>query len=182
MSTILFEPHHDDAALFAAYTVLREKPDVITVMGNATLQEPHGITELVREQESIAAMRILEPNSWRSWRHSDINPDQDAIVDDMLKLNTVLHPKTVWAPLREDLGHEQHNMVAVAALIAFGEGRVRFYATYQRGYGRTRTETEVRPEPTWPALKLKAMACYDSQINLANCRPWFDDWSKEWIK
>jgi hypothetical protein len=100
----------------------------------------------------------------------------------MLRLNTVLHPKVVWAPMQEEKGHEQHNLVAWAAEVVFG-GRVRSYATYSRGSGRTRTDNEVIPKPDWPALKLRAMACYASQINLDNCQPWFrsDDMLREWI-
>jgi LmbE family N-acetylglucosaminyl deacetylase len=178
--SVLLEPHHDDGCLFAAYTILRERPDVITVMGQAKVQERYGISELERAEESTQAMRVLQANSWRSWRHSDVNPSQEAIVDDMLRLNTVLHPKVVWAPLWEKDGHEQHNLVSILAERVFGR-RCGFYATYKRGSGRTRTVDEVTPEPDWPALKFQAMACYASQINLENTRPWFSDWDREWV-
>lgn len=88
----------------------------------------------------------------------------------------------VWAPLVEDGGHEDHNEVGRIAAEIF-PGRVSFYATYRRGFTRTRTDTEVMPEPEWPAVKFRAMSCYASQINLENTRPWFaaDDMLREWV-
>ncbi len=179
---VLLEPHHDDAVLFASYTMLREHPTLVTVFGNARAQEQYGISAMARDNENIEAMRILEPADWRCWDHSDVHPNKEAIIEDMLRLNTVLHPKVVYAPMFEVEGHEQHNLVAWAAEIAFSN-RVQSYATYSRGSGRTRTDNEVIPKPDWPALKLKAMACYTSQINLENCQPWFrsDDMLREWM-
>lgn len=181
MSTLLLETHHDDAVLFASYTMLKHHPTLVTVCGFAKAQEKYGISQDARDAENVEAMKILQPAAWKTWNHSDIAPDPDKIVDDMLRLNTVLHPKIVFAPMYELEGHEQHNVVALAAEVAFG-GRVISYATYKRGSTRTQTDNEVIPEPGWPALKLKAMACYTSQINLPNCQPWFaaHDIFREW--
>lgn len=160
--------------------MLRHHPILVTVFGHAQAQEKYGISCMTRDTENVEAMQILEPADWRTWNHSDIDPNEDAIIHEMLRTNKVLRPKVVWAPMFELEGHEQHNMVARAAEVVF-PGRVRSYATYSRGSARTRTPNEVRPEPDWPALKLKAMACYTSQINLDNTRDWFSDWSREWV-
>jgi LmbE family N-acetylglucosaminyl deacetylase len=188
VTALLLEPHHDDAVLFACYTMLREHPTLVTVFGHATAQERHGISAATRDHENVEAMKLLQPADWRTWDHPDILSEStreathEAIVADMLRLNTVLHPKVVYAPMMEENGHEQHNAVAWAAEVVFGE-RVVSYATYSRGGRRTQTPNEVIPEPEWPAIKLKAMACYTSQINLANCQPWFaaDEMLREWI-
>lgn len=182
MTVVLFEPHHDDATLFASYTMLRERPTLVTVFGFAQAQERYGVSAETRDHENIDAIRLLEPAGWQPWDHSDLTPDRAAIIAHMLRLNAVLHPRLVWAPMFEQNGHEHHNLVARCAEIAFS-GRVRSYATYSRGSKRTQTENEVIPEPDWPALKLKAMACYTSQINLENTRPWFaaDDMLREWV-
>ena len=57
MTALLLEPHHDDATLFAAYTCLREKPLVVTVLSDSRTQA--GVTGAEREAESVAAMEIL---------------------------------------------------------------------------------------------------------------------------
>lgn len=182
MTIVLLEPHHDDAVLFASYTMLREHPTLVTVFGFAQAQERYGISAATRDHENIEAMKLLEPDGWKTLNHSDLQANENAIIDDLLRLNTVLHPKVVWAPMFEIDGHEQHNLVAKCAEIAY-PGRVRFYATYSRGSRRTQTDNEVIPEPEWPALKMKAMACYTSQINLDNTRPWFaaDEMLREWV-
>ena len=57
---------------------------------------------------------------------------------------------------------------------------ITFYNTYRRGEGRTRG-VSVPYEADWPARKLRAMACYRSQIALPATQPWFaNDWLEEW--
>jgi hypothetical protein len=78
-------------------------------------------------------------------------------------------------------GHEQHNLVAEVARTIFGD-RVQPYLTYVRGQMRTRG-TEVPFEPQWVSRKLRALACYESQIALTgNTQPWFmDDTLREYV-
>lgn len=84
------------------------------------------------------------------------------------------------APRYETGGHPHHNLVADLALDEFGIENVTWYMTYRRGHTRSRG-TPVPYEPEWPALKMRAMACYTSQINLPSCQPWFAcDWVEEW--
>lgn len=154
---ILFEPHHDDAVLFACYTLLRHRPQVITVYGE----------DSDRVDESAEAMTVLDV-PYEAWFSRACEKMQKMVFD------------VVWAPMLEDGAHEHHNEVSRMAAQVFGD-RCRFYATYQRGHGRTRTDNEVIPEPGWYALKLKAMACYTSQINDPHMRPWFNDWEREWL-
>ena len=84
-------------------------------------------------------------------------------------------PDIVIAPSYEEGGHEQHNAVAQAATSVFG-GDVIHYLTYTREGGRSRDGYLVKPDdPEWIALKLRALACYRSQLRIENCRPWFTD-------
>ncbi len=164
MSAILFEPHHDDAVLFACFTLLRIHPTVVTVLGDARVQDELGVTVFERERETIEAMKVVEPSNWRTWNHKDTEPNEDAIVSDMLHLNAIMHPKEVWAPLVEKRGHEQHNLVGRAAIHAFGEKRCCFYSTYRMGpYERSREGVRVEYEPGWLFQKHAALACYRSQ-------------------
>ena len=184
MRTLFFEPHHspDDAVLFGSYTLLRLKPQVVTVLGRGQVQEKYGIDGQTREAENAKALDVFGIPDWMSWLHSDVNPNWQAVSDDMRLYDITHQPEEVWAPLVEpESGHEQHDQVGSLAAEVFG-GRCRFYATYRRGSGRTLTDNEVTPEPDWPAKKFKAMSFYVSQINLGNCRPWFaaDDSLREW--
>ena len=86
----------------------------------------------------------------------------------------------VYAPAIEAGGHEQHNIIGQLALHHF-PGQVRPYYTYQRGSLRTRGR-EVVPRPGDVAAKLRALACYESQIELQSTRPWFmDDTLREYM-
>lgn len=182
MNVVVFEPHLDDLCLFAAYTALRLKPTVITVLGDASVQEQYGISKEDRQIENAGALNTLGITEWLVWNHSDVNPYWEAVKDDMWRYADSHDPTEAWVPLWEVGGHDQHNTISEIAFFIFAD-RCRFYATYRRGSGRTHTENEVTPEPSWPAIKFKAMSAYASQINLENCRPWFaaDDALREWI-
>lgn len=156
---VLFEPHHDDAVLFACYTLLRYRPLVVTVFGE----------DNERFQESVNAMAGTLGVPYQA---SFLSRPREAMGQ--------VEADVVWAPMLEEGAHEQHNEVSRMASEMFGD-RCLFYATYKRGHGRTRTDNEVTPEPDWYALKLKAMACYTSQINHPHMRPWFNDWEREWM-
>ncbi len=189
MTVLLLEPHLqaiDDAVLFASYTVLREKPLVLTVCSDARVQERFGIFGVTRRNESEKALGRLGIGVFSDWYPlgvPDTGTSCEEIVERLVSFGPgerVATPDVVWAPMWEHGGHEDHNAVNQAAVHLFGD-RCRFYATYRRGSTRTRTEHEVIPEPEWFARKLRAMACYESQINLSPTRPWFDDWSREWV-
>ncbi len=174
---VLFEPHQDDAVLFAAYTLLRLRPDVVTVIGKAVRQK--GISRDVRDDENEDALRTLGVVALRSWSNPDDDPDPEAIAADMLRFKAVHNPEEVWVPLYEEGGHEHHNLVTEVASSIF---HCQYYATYKRGEGRTETTHEIKPEPGWRALKLRAMSCYATQIDLEATRPWFLwDWDREWV-
>lgn len=178
LKRIFLSPHHDDETLFASYTLMRYKPDVAVCFLSA-VQEQYGISQTTRANETTRALAELGlPTNWRQWGYYDNDPDLKDLRERVLLLSE--HYDACFAPLPEDGGHDQHNSVGEYAKEAFGD-QCRFYATYWRGSKRTHTEFEVVPEPDWYAKKFKAMACYTSQINLDNCRPWFSDWDREWV-
>jgi len=55
---LLLSPHNDDECLFAAYTLMREKPLVIIVT-DSDAQLAEGITAQQRREESIRACELL---------------------------------------------------------------------------------------------------------------------------
>ncbi len=86
---------------------------------------------------------------------------------------SVREARRVIAPAFHPEGHKEHNYVSLMASASLGEV-VDFYLTYaprgQRSHG-----TEVSPEPWMIARKLRALSCFESQIEQASTRPWFYD-------
>lgn len=185
---LLLSPHSDDAVLFASYSVLRHRPIVAECYTSVVQGHRYGISQETRFEESRLAVATLGA----TLMSRSLGVPDDAVNEEMLgraigALGAYLaaapdyEVTSVLAPAEEDGGHEQHNAVARVAAEVFGD-RVVSYLTYRRGYARSRSENEVLPELGWRARKLAAMACYASQIDLGNTRPWFSgDWDREWL-
>ncbi len=180
MGDLLFAPHHDDETLFAAYTVLKYKPTVITICSDAQYQTRFGISRETRRAETARALWWLGDPQWVELGISDVDPDWNK-ARDLIKALAAENNDVprVFCPLWEEGGHEHHNRVSQLVHEIFWD--VRFYSTYVRGSGRSQVGQRVEHGPTDPAAKFRAMSCYDSQINLDNTRPWFNDWDKEWM-
>ncbi len=174
MNALCLEPHQDDTVLFNAFRCIEHKPLVVTVLASQ-LQEDRGtgITNGEREFENKKALAVLGCEN-EQWTETDAAPDWDATER---KLRT-LEAEIVFAPAVEEGGHDQHNAVGELALSVFGD-RVQPYYTYVRGAGKT-TGREITPEWEWIVLKLKALACFGSQIREPTTRPWFLGDLREW--
>lgn len=178
MSGILLAPHNDDESLFASYTLMREKP-LVVVCFYPVRQERDGIFASDRIGETSEAMAVLGCD-FEQWSSPD-NLVEVPLLGGEIMAATDRYDHC-WAPLPEPDGHEQHNLVGQLAVQAFGVERTTFYATYRRGYARTETGVEVVPWAGWRALKLRALSCYSSQIDLPATRPWFTvGWDREWV-
>jgi LmbE family N-acetylglucosaminyl deacetylase len=181
VTALLLQPHSDDAALFAAFTCLHHRPHVITVL-SSQLQEDRGtgISQATREAEDRCAMEFLGCTV-EQWPYSDASPDWGAVENALRLYDEREAPERVFAPRPTPDGHEQHNAVGSLALDVFGDTRVTLYLTYRRGHGRAMSGNEVAFKPHWPGLKLRALACYVSQIQEPSTRDWFLDLSlREW--
>ena len=183
MTAILLSPHCDDETLFAAYTCLRHRPYVVTCLYPADGD---------RVLETEAALDVLgcEGEQWGitaanpDWRQIDAHIARAASVYDTVFAPQPNHAENGHDPDRlppRGFGILHHDYVGAAALRAFGPDRTVLYQTYTRwGGGRTRGTT-VPYEPSWPGRKLRAMACYESQVNDPATQPWFaNDWLEEW--
>jgi LmbE family N-acetylglucosaminyl deacetylase len=161
MNAVLLEPHPDDAVLFSCWNLLRYRPHVVTVLRSdrmASRAYPGGpVAHSTRALESVAAMNRLGVQH-EQWEFSDETPADDEITDRIVALECDL----LIAPAVEEGGHPDHNMVGSLAQI-HGAPAIS-YLTYTRGGGRSTHGTEVEFEPSWPVLKLRALACYESQI------------------
>lgn len=169
---LFFAPHNDDEVLFGAFTIMRENPLVVIVFDGYVQAERDGapVTAAQRRAESLAALRELgaAPPMFLGFRDTDkvCGALPDAIADLIRKSK----PEAVYAPAIEDGGHDQHNLVG--KLVAEAFSGTRHYMTYTRTRGKS-TGVPVRPGPGFLQRKLRALACYDSQIGLANCREHF---------
>jgi LmbE family N-acetylglucosaminyl deacetylase len=161
-------PHNDDETLFGAFTLIREKPQVKFIL-HGYVQQRRGASVTWRErmQESSDACDVLGviPDFWH---YRDDQPEWDAIHRELTLMEK--HAEVVYAPAYERDGHDHHNRIGELADHVFGS-RVVHYMTYTKA-GKS-TGVQVPYEPEWVLLKLKAMACYESQIRLPSCMPHF---------
>jgi LmbE family N-acetylglucosaminyl deacetylase len=173
---LFLSPHNDDETLFGAFTILRESKDLIVAIvfdsqvqvnaGNATC----GRTE--RRLETLEALSILGISSPLLTAFLGFPDDRPILswsffADAVHKIGEF---ESVYAPAVEDGGHDQHNFVGRMADMFF-PNRVTHYMTYtNRGKS---IGTPVRYEADWPVRKLRALACYTSQIALPSTRDHF---------
>jgi hypothetical protein len=131
---ILIDPHGDDAALFAAYTCLRERPLVLVPLLS------------VPEEEVDVAMRHLGC----VWQRCPLQELGAFTADE------------VFAPALEVDGLPEHNLVANMISKLYGE--VTSYLTYAgHPRVKSRSGILVEPEHPWVWSKLRALACFESQ-------------------
>lgn len=166
---LFLAPHNDDETLFGAFTIIRENPVVCVVFDSHMQQIPAGAG--VRRQETMLAMQELCAKSPVFLGM----PDNDPIPLLKPKLQHEFpDPEHVWAPAIEQDGHFDHSLVGRIA-DEIWPGKVTHYLTYRRGIGKSRSRQEVPYEPEWILRKLRALACYSSQIinGRLGCYPWF---------
>lgn len=177
MKAVLFAPHNDDETLFASYLILRYRPKVIVCLRSERMHQPGypggplGISALEREEETLAALRELglTNDDYVQWDYGDADPDWDEMLDRLTLL--ARDAELVIYPAQEEGGNEQHNWIStmvehvipsVAGDPEKRQQRIRF--TTYTAEGRSRRGTGIAFEPDWPARKLRALACYGSQI------------------
>ena len=182
MANVLLAAHNDDECLFAAHVCARFEPHVIVCLrSDAQAQRGLPITYEMREKETEEAMRVFGLD-WTQWPFPDSKPNPGELKRAMrtIEADVGFVPRRVFAPLPEDGGHEQHNLIGELAHEVFGD-RVRFYSTYRRGLGKSRAGREIVMEPEWIVLKLQALQCYRTQIMEPSTRPWFLEDLKEYL-
>ena len=153
MRSLLISPHADDESLFCAFTILRERPHVLVLFGESDQ----------RAMESQRAMEILGASDFVA--RAETIPNEPAVAATLYSWNRTGIYDRVYAPAIEENGHPHHNFVGRIADEVFGD-KVIHYMTYTRA-GKS-TGTPVPFEPEWPALKLRALAEYKSQLRQAN--------------
>lgn len=166
--SILFTPHADDETLFCAYTIMREKPLVVLVTDSHI--QPNrgevGCDAETRWQETKKAMEILGAPVMRLGI-PDFELNYHAFGTFLQ--NSMDGFEVVYAPAIQE-GNPHHDIVARAAKAVFGD-KVKQYSTYARGEFFTKGSIEIVPTEEEYELKMKALDCYKSQINLPSTAP-----------
>lgn len=177
MTSLVLEPHNDDAALFCSFTAQRERAHIVTCLRSFRQESlPCPITFGVREAESEVAAAELGC-TWGQWAIPDNLPAD--------KMSAALRPMMarlladdhgwdhVYAPQPLSGGHEHHTLVGTLASDYVDFDRLTFYTTYRRGEGRTVGAQVPVEDPAWIAGKLRALACFGSQHAEPTTQPWF---------
>jgi LmbE family N-acetylglucosaminyl deacetylase len=165
---LLLSPHNDDECLFAAYTLIRQKP-LVVIVTDSDLQTDFGVTAEHRREESRRGCEALDvPVVFLGLKDGSLN---EADVRRRLKPFTTLEWKRVYAPALQG-GHPDHDLIGKVAFSVFN--RVSRYATYAHGEKFTPVGEEVTPTREEIDLKNKALDYYASQIGLTENKKHFD--------
>lgn len=173
---LFISPHNDDACLFGAFTLQREKPVVLTVY-DSYVQVSRGHAQCdweTRRNEDIAAVRDVLgcPIQFAGLRDNELI--QGAVLVALSKWSAATE---VWLPAVEKNGHDQHNLVGEIGLQVFEHATVNRYLTYTRTGGKSTNGIEAKPTGAMVLKKLRALACYKTQIEIdaLGCWPHFTD-------
>jgi hypothetical protein len=167
---LLLSPHNDDECLFAAYTLIREKPLVIVVTdSDACLAE--GVSAHERREESKRACELLGvPVVFLGLKDGTLE-QQKAELKRWLEPFASQSWTHVYAPAIQG-GHKDHD--AVGEVVSSMFSPVSYYATYASGECFTPAGREIVPTPEEVEGKNRALDCYPSQIRLALTQSRFD--------
>lgn len=139
--------------------------------------ERHAVTVAARRAEDIRAVKELgsRDHLFAGLRDdvNDYSGHEIRAAVDIAAGKPCWADVELWLPMHHEGGHLQHNAVADAFA---GWIRAHHYTTYIRATGRVRNvdtdadhtpDIKVVPQPEWITRKLRAMAHYQSQIEIA---------------
>jgi len=165
---LLLSPHNDDECLFAAYTLMREKPLVIVVTDSDLAT---GVTAQQRREESRRACELLGVPVVFLGMNDGMLEQQKADLRSRLEPFASQPWSHVYAPAIQG-GHRDHDALGEVVSTMFSP--VSFYATYAAGELFSPAGSEIEPTPDEVERKNRALDCYPSQIRLARTLSRFD--------
>ena len=168
---LLLSPHNDDECLFAAYTLMREKPLVIAVTDSDAQLKEWGVTAEQRREESRRGCETLGvPVVFLGLKDGTLEK-QEADLRKRLEPFASLDWKSVYAPAVQG-GHKDHD--ALGRVVSSMFSRVRYYSTYAEGEEFTPKGKQIEPSQEEIDRKNRALDCYPSQIGLPLNKRHFD--------
>ena len=167
---LLLSPHNDDECLFAAYTLMREKPLVIIVTdSDANLAE--SVTAQQRRDESRQACELLGvPVVFLGLKDGTLEQQKADLIRRLEPFATQTW-EHVYAPAFQG-GHRDHDALSDVVSTMFSP--VSYYATYAEGKLYTPVGREIIPTAEEVDRKNRALDCYPSQIRLGGINSRFD--------
>lgn len=175
---VFISPHNDDETLFGAYTLMREKPLVVIVTDSwiQPLRGDRGCSAGERWDETSKACEILGCKPVRLGIRDDSLTEEGLIQ----AFQELVNVERVWAPAIQG-GNWQHDLIGKIAKATWKHCVQ--YTTYTKTELWTKGDIEIIPTEEEKELKLKALNCYTSQINLPSTRPHFQAvvGRSEWI-
>ena len=173
MNNLFVSVHSDDSVLFGAYTLMREKPLVLTVT-SSFIQSNRGenVTAQQRIQEDIAAMKLLGCPIVFGQLRDDIL-DSWGVTNLLSKFNNF---DRIYIPAVMG-GNPQHDLIGKAALKLWPKAIQ--YTTYAKGEWKSKGKKEILPTKKEIEFKEKALKLYKSQLNLPATAPHFEAARKE---
>lgn len=169
---IFIEPHQDDAVLYGFYTLIREKPLLISVTSSFIQPErgEAGCDAETRNKETIEAAKIAGcPIVFLNIRDTELT--EEILRERLIGFN----PEKVYIPAQHENGNSHHNLIGKVALEIFGHDKCEQYCTYVRGdFNIVKGSWEVKPVHNEAELKNKALDCFKSQLALPSTAPHFE--------
>lgn len=174
---VFISPHNDDETLFGAFTLLRERP-VVVIVYDSYVQTKRGITGCGWAERRAETWNALGELGLDDALHLGMGDDLEYRPDQIRsRLGEVLgglhRVESAWAPAPEANGHVQHNLVGIACQ---GLPDLTRYLTYTAAGKSTSDKPVTMGGSRWIAAKLRALACYRSQMSLdprLGCWPHF---------
>jgi len=158
-NSIFFAPHHDDETLFGAFTIQKRHPDIAICFEADYLPDK-------RLLETINALNYLKhKGDLILFGISEKNSDYNLLEENIKQISEKY--KLAYAPADESNleSNYHHNIVGNLVEKYFGKDKTIRYLTYTWPNGRSTSSNIVPYNGTMVLRKLKAMSCYESQIN-----------------
>lgn len=168
---LLLSPHDDDSTLFASFISLRERP-LVVVVTDSFIQPNRGEVGCSAEERALETERACAVLGLKSIRLGIRDTELTEESLEQALRERFSECDRVFAPAEQG-GNRQHDIVARVARRVY-EGRVIQYTTYTKTELWTKGTLEVIPTEEEKVLKLQALKCYTSQINLPSTRPHFE--------
>jgi len=169
-------PHNDDAVLFGAFTLMRDRPVVMTVL-DSYVQRKRGFADCSAQQrraeDLLAITGVLNRSLFFGGVPDDL-PLED-MADQVRQVFREVGPvQEVWLPLWEDGGHDHHNLMATVGRQEFPVPQIHWYLTYTKA-GKSTGGVAMPCSGQMVRKKLEALACYKSQLDIdaLGCYPHF---------
>lgn len=157
MAKYFISPHSDDI-VFATYTILREKPIVVTVT-HSTLQGDNGFERVLEDYKASKILNV--PIMFLGIDEDELT--EKILYDKLSELKDSQGDDKVWIPEYQENGNPQHNLVNKVANEVWEDYSIFTYKTYSGLEDRT-IGKEIIPTEEELEIKKRVMACYKTQI------------------